>query len=221
MQNCFIWRRLTNLAWVNHHVVQTQTFVSVSQQPNFTNKCDLAIFISNNKTHILLQCICLCLCVKQAIRLGHVLNFCPTDEGTGGKHGWLIVICRYRQTTHLLHVEVFEAPVFTTVLIYKSNDTSCGIGEWMTLKTSAVWLMPRLKMKITPIIALQNTEMISREGFLVDRSCVIHPALVSPPPPPPSALSLCVCVWVCVTSWHLCVGVDQGTGAGATSEGLF
>lgn len=69
-------------------------------------------------------------------------------------------------------------------------------------------------MKITPIIALQNTAIISREGFLVDRSCVIHPALVFPPP---SAIFACACV----TSWHLCVGVDQGTGAGATSEGLF
>lgn len=73
-----------------------------------------------------------------------------------------------------------------------------------------------LKMKITHMVTLQNTEMISRKSFLVDRSSVIHPALVLPPP---SLLSLCLCV--CVTSWHLCVGVDQGTGAGATSVGLF
>lgn len=44
-----------------------------------------------------------------------------------------------------------------------------------------------LKMEITLIIALQNTEMISSKSFLVDRSCVIQPALA---PPPPSLLSL-------------------------------
>lgn len=50
-----------------------------------------------------------------------------------------------------------------------------------------------LKMKITHMITLQNTEMISRKSFLVDRSSVIHPALVLPPP---SLLSLSVCVYV-------------------------
>lgn len=68
------------------------------------------------------------------------------------------------------------------------------------------------------MVTLQNTEMISRKSFLVDRSSVIHPALVFPPP---SLLSFFLCLCVCVTSWHLCVGVDQGTGAGATSQGLF
>lgn len=48
-------------------------------------------------------------------------------------------------------------------------------------------------MKITHMVTLQNTEMISRKSFLVDRSSVIHPALVLPPP---SLLSLSVCVYV-------------------------
>lgn len=54
-----------------------------------------------------------------------------------------------------------------------------------------------LKMKITLMVALQNTEMISRKSFLVDRSCVIHSALVFPPP---SLLSFFLCLCVCVTS---------------------
>lgn len=74
-----------------------------------------------------------------------------------------------------------------------------------------------LRMEITLIVALQNTEMISSKSFLVDRSCVIQPA----PPPPLSLLSFFLSLCVCVTSWHLCVGVDQGTGAGAASQGLF
>lgn len=60
-----------------------------------------------------------------------------------------------------------------------------------------IYLKVYLKMKITLIVALQNTEMISRKSFLVDRSSVIHPALIFLPP---SLLSFFLCLCVCVTS---------------------
>lgn len=67
----------------------------------------------------------------------------------------------------------------------------------------------RLKVKRTNVkvlfknkimVTIQHTEMVSRISFLVDRSSVIHPALVFPPP---SLLSFFLCL--CVSHPDTCV----------------
>lgn len=184
------------------------------------------------------------MCILKRIHcLDNLSLFCYIWEGPRHtKERQMCMTHRQSGTTHLLHYEtvaafmyiiwhtvclhphttphkpmMWESPIIPHII----EPSNCWIRIVcvVLLIIKHIYAKVYLKMEITLIIVLQNTEMISSKSFLVDRSYVIHLALVSPSPP--SLLSFFLSLCVCVTSWHLCVGVDQGTGAGAASQGLF